>query len=81
MTLSDVIAGDRVRVAAVGVGGAGSPERRRLAELGVRRGAVVELIRRDPFGGLLAVRVGGGVLALRADDARDVEVAEVRDDA
>jgi ferrous iron transport protein A len=51
-------------------------ERRRLTELGVHRGAVVEVVRRAPFGGPIALRVGGGLLALRPGNARRVIVEE-----
>ena len=72
MNLSEVAVGQRARVLAVAVGGA---DQRRLIELGVRSGAMVEVVRRAPFGGPLAIRVNGGLLALRTDNARDVLVA------
>jgi len=64
--------GQLVKVLAVTVG---SADQRRLIELGVRRGAVIEVVRRAPFGGPLAIRVNGGLLALRAENARNVLVA------
>ena len=49
-------------------------ERRRLTELGLRDGVRVEVLRRAPFGGPLALRVGGGLLALRRAQAGRVLV-------
>jgi len=69
--------GQLVKVLGVTVG---SADQRRLIELGVRRGAVVEVVRRAPFGGPLAIRVNGGLLALRAENARNVLVAAGADE-
>ncbi len=69
--------GQRARVLAVAINGA---DQRRLIELGVRSGALVEVVRRAPFGGPLAIRVNSGLLALRTDNARDVLVAAVPGD-
>ncbi len=69
--------GQLVKVLAVTVG---SADQRRLIELGVRRGAVIEVVRRAPFGGPLAIRVNGGLLALRAENARNVLVAAGADE-
>ncbi len=53
-------------------------EQHRLTALGLRRNARVEVVRRAPFGGPLAVRVSGGsLLALRRRQAQHVLVAEV----
>jgi ferrous iron transport protein A len=70
MNLATLPNGTRAEVVAVVDGVA----RRRLTELGVRRGAAIEVLRRAPFGGPLAIRVGGGLLALRAADAVHVMV-------
>ena len=64
--------GELAKVLAVTLGGA---DQRRLIELGVRNGATVEVVRRAPFGGPLAIRVNGGLLALRTENARSVLVA------
>ncbi|MGZ4618744.1 MAG: FeoA family protein [Frankiaceae bacterium] len=72
MNLSEMAVGQRARVLAVAMGGA---DQRRLIELGVRSGAMVEVVRRAPFGGPLAIRINGGLLALRTDNARDVLVS------
>jgi ferrous iron transport protein A len=50
-------------------------EQRRLTELGLRTGARIEVLRRAPFGGPLAVRVGGSRLALRLAQARRITVS------
>jgi ferrous iron transport protein A len=49
-------------------------ERRRLTELGLRHGARIEVLRRAPFGGPLALRVGGAAIALRLAQAAQVAV-------
>jgi Fe2+ transport system protein FeoA len=77
VNLSEMAVGQLVKVLAVTVG---SADQRRLIELGVRRGAVVEVVRRAPFGGPLAIRVNGGLLALRAENARNVLVAAGADE-
>jgi Fe2+ transport system protein FeoA len=51
-------------------------ERRRLVEMGLRTGAVVEVVRQAPLGGPIALRVGGGLLALRIENASRIEVEE-----
>lgn len=48
--------------------------RERLAELGFVPGVEVEVLRRAAFGGPLQVRVRGGTLALRRDEANCVHV-------
>lgn len=55
-------------------------DRRRLTELGIRHGVQVEVLRRAPFGGPLALRVAGGLLALRASQAGQILVATEADD-
>lgn len=52
-------------------------DQRRLTELGLRHGVAVEVLRRAPFGGPLALRVaGGGLLALRRSQAASIVVAD-----
>ena len=52
-------------------------QQHRLTELGVRHGVAVEVLRRAPFGGPLALRLpGGGLLALRREQAARILVAE-----
>jgi len=57
-------------------------DQHRLTALGLRQDTRVEVVRRAPFGGPLAVRVsGGGLLALRRRQAEEVLVVEVGADA
>jgi ferrous iron transport protein A len=55
--------------------------RQRLTELGLRHGAQVEVLRRAPLGGPVALRVGGGRLALRRAQAEQVGVRLAAADA
>ena len=72
MTLSEVPVRTPVTVTALTMPG---DERRRLTELGLRHGVRVEVLRRAPFGGPVALRVGAGLLALRRYQAAQVLVA------
>jgi ferrous iron transport protein A len=78
MTLDQVPTRTAVIVATVTLPDA---EQRRLTELGVRHGARVEVLRRAPFGGPLALRVADGLLALRRSQAARIVVAEEVDHA
>lgn len=78
MTLDQVPTRTAVIVATVTLPDA---EQRRLTELGVRHGARVEVLRRAPFGGPLALRVADGLLALRRTQAARIVVAEEVDRA
>ena len=49
--------------------------RERLAELGFTRGTPVRVVRKAPLGDPLHVRVRSGSFAVRADEARCVEVS------
>lgn len=51
--------------------------RERLAELGFTPGTEVRMIRKAPLGDPLHVRVRNGSFAVRADEARCIEVREV----
>lgn len=48
---------------------------RRLMELGLLPGEAIELLGRAPLGDPLAILVKGGRLAVRARDARRVQIA------
>jgi Fe2+ transport system protein FeoA len=56
-------------------------EQRRLTELGLRQGARVQVWRRAPFGGPLAIRVGEALLALRVSQAAHILVTAESHDA
>ncbi|MFO8076325.1 MAG: FeoA family protein [Egibacteraceae bacterium] len=78
MTLDEIPVGQRVSVSTVTMP---LPEQQRLTELGLRHGVEVEVLRRAPFGGPLALRLpGGGLLALRRSQAASI-VVEVRAEA
>jgi ferrous iron transport protein A len=53
---------------------AGGPKRRRLLDLGFVPGAVVEVVRRSPFGDPTAYAIKGSVIALRREDAAGILV-------
>lgn len=69
--LDDLPIGSRGTVRAIHLEGA---ERRRLLDLGFTLGAQVEAVRRSPLGDPVAYRVRGSLLALRAEQASDIEV-------
>ncbi len=83
-SLNDLLAGDRATVKAVQRGAPQADDAllRRLAEIGFVAGEPVRLLRRGPGGREpLAVQVGETMFALRAVEARCVEVDfEGRDD-
>lgn len=72
MTLAEVPLRTPVTVTAVSLA---TDEQRRLTELGLRHGVEVEVLRRAPFGGPVALRVAGGLLALRQAQAQAILVA------
>lgn len=78
MTLAEVPTRQTVRVVQIS---AQSRDRRRLTELGLRSGSEVEVVRRAPLGGPLALRSAGGRFALRVEDASQVVVEGGGDDA
>ncbi|MCI6007376.1 FeoA family protein [Oscillospiraceae bacterium LCP25S3_E10] len=49
-------------------------QRRRLLDLGLTQGTVVEPVQKSPFGSLRAYEIRGGVIALRYEDAVCVRV-------
>lgn len=74
MTLDEVPTRTPFRVSTLTMPAA---DQQRLTELGLRHGARVELLRRAPFGGPLALRVAdGALLALRRAQAARIVVVE-----
>jgi ferrous iron transport protein A len=74
MTLDEVPTRTPVRVSTLTMAPA---DHQRLTELGLRHGARVEVLRRAPFRGPLALRVAdGGLLALRRVQAARIIVVE-----
>ena len=49
-------------------------ERRRLLDLGILPGTVIETVMRSPLGDPIAYRIRGSVVALRHEQARMIEV-------
>ena len=71
-TLADLPTGARCRVAAV----SGEPFlRERIVELGFTPGTPVEVRGRAPMGDPIEVKLRGGLLAVRRDEAACVETA------
>ncbi len=57
-----------------------SPEfKKKLMELGLFPGQVVEIIQDAPFGGPLKVRIKDYCLALRREEAKEIEVKKVEE--
>lgn len=66
-------AGDRVRIVSVPESGTVLPY---LAEMGLRPGAVLDVVSHEPFGGPLMVEVDGGMRAIAPDVAQLIVVEE-----
>lgn len=75
MRLSDLKPGERGRVVALENGTA---MKRRLQELGMVRDTVVECVGRSPLGDPSAYLLRKTVIALRQEDASDIQIREVR---
>ena len=75
MTLDELQTGARGMVCEVGGSGA---FRRRLLELGLLPGTVVERTGQAPLGDPLAFRVRGAVLAIRRRDAQAIRIEVAR---
>ena len=70
-TLKDTKPGETVRVTKIGGGG---PVKRRIMEMGVTKGAEVQVRKVAPLGDPVEVTVRGYELSLRKDDAELIEV-------
>jgi len=71
MSLDQLPIGSKGKVTALALEGA---ERRRLLDLGLSLGAVIEAVRRSPLGDPVAYLVRGSTIAIRRDQAQKVEV-------
>lgn len=71
MTLKDVSIGSKATVTGLRLEGA---ERRRLLDLGLAIGTVVEAVRRSPLGDPVAYLIRGSLVALRSEQAEKIEV-------
>lgn len=72
MTLDQLPLGQKAKVLKLA---GDAPVRRRLMEMGLTPAAIVEAVRRAPFGDPLDVKVRGYHLSLRKIEAAAVEVA------
>lgn len=70
-TLDQLRLGERARVLRLAARG---PERRRLMDIGFVPGAPVEVEMENPLGDPRAFRVMGGVVAVRVEQARLIEI-------
>lgn len=70
-TLDQLPAGLQARVAAMQLAGA---ERRRMMDMGILPGAVIEVALENPLGDPTAYRVRGAVIALRREQAQQIQV-------
>ena len=76
-TLYDLVTGDVACITRIRGGGPRSI-RQRLLDMGVTRGTTVEVRRHAPLGDPVEVVIKGYYLALRMQEAREIEVEEVR---
>jgi Fe2+ transport system protein FeoA len=60
--------------AVTSIGGASTPLRQRLMELGITIGSEIEVIRKAPFGGPIEISVRGYRLSLRRTEAHIVMI-------
>jgi Fe2+ transport system protein FeoA len=73
-TLSELKPGEKGQI--VKVGGA-SAIRRRIADMGVTTGSLVEVIRVAPMGDPIDVKIKGYHLSLRKEEAADIAINKV----
>ncbi len=71
LSLSDLAVGSAGRVNSVELAGL---LRRRILDLGIIPGTVIECIRKSPTGDPTAYFVRGTIIALRSDDASQIKV-------
>ena len=74
MMLSELKPGEKGQIEKVG--GAGVVKRR-IADIGVTKGGLVEVVRVAPMGDPIDVRIKGYHLSLRKDEAADIAVKKV----
>ena len=71
--LSDLVTGDRARIVKIHGSGAHGIKQR-LLDMGVVRGTEIRVERHAPLGDPVEVRIKGYLLALRMNEAKDIEV-------
>ena len=69
MTLKDLKPGESGIVASIGEKG---PIRRRLMDMGVTPGAIIEVVKVAPLGDPIEVNIRGYELSLRKDEAKSI---------
>ncbi len=74
MKLSELKPGEKGQIEKVA---GGSAVKRRIADMGVIKGSLVEVVRVAPFGDPIDVRVKGYHLSLRREEAADIAVKKV----
>jgi len=75
-TLFDLVTGDSARIVKIRGGGPKSI-RQRLLDMGVTRGTQVYVERHAPLGDPVEVSIKGYYLALRMNEAKEIEVEPV----
>jgi len=75
-TLFDLVSGDRARIVKIRGGGPQSI-RQRLLDMGITRGAEIYVARHAPLGDPVEITVKGYSLALRMQEAKQIEIEEL----
>lgn len=75
-TLFDLVTGDRARIVRIR-GNGPSSIRQRLLDMGVTRGTEIRVERHAPLGDPVEVTIKGYALALRMNEAKEIEVEEL----
>ncbi len=71
MTLEDVKSGQTARVVRVGGGG---PIRRRLLDMGIRAGEIIEMVKSAPLKDPLEISLNNGHMSIRRSEAALISV-------
>lgn len=74
MALSDLKLGEKSQIESVSGAGA---IKRRIRDMGVTTGSLVEVVRIAPMGGPMDIKVKGYHLSLRREEAADIKVRKV----
>lgn len=74
MTLKDLKPGERGQIERLGGGG---PVKRRIADMGVIKGSLVEVVRVAPLGDPIDVKIKGYHLSLRKEEAAGIAVSRL----
>lgn len=75
-TLFDLVSGDVARIVRIRDNGPQSI-RQRLLDMGVTKGTEIKVERHAPLGDPVEVRIKGYYLALRMNEAKEIEVEEI----